>query len=249
MIVPSTYVPKKNDLENKIIFITGATSGIGRALAIKLAQMGSKLIIHGRDAKKLESLHNKIGKIGYEPFIANLDLEKAQGGDYKNSIELIEKKFQKIDGLVHNAAILGDRSPIEHYDIGLWQKVIHINLTTVFILTRCLLPFLKNAQNSSIIFTTSGVGNIGKAYWGSYSVSKFGIEGFYQILADELESTEVRVNCLDPGATRTQMRKKAYPSENPNNVTKPEDILKPYLYLLSDESKSINGERIACQSH
>ena len=248
MKIPNSYKPNKNNIENKIVFITGATSGIGKALALELSKMGVKLILHGRNKSKLDSLYKEIKNIGYEPTIVTLDLENSKADDYKNFIKLIESKYQKIDGLVHNAAILGDRSPIEHYDIGLWQKVLHVNLTAPFILTRCLLPFLKESlERSSIIFTSSGVGISGKAYWGSYSVSKFGIEGLYQILADELENTNIRVNCIDPGATRTKMRKKAYPSENPNNISKPEVILRPYLFLLSDESSSINRKRIACQ--
>tara|TARA_B100001250_G_scaffold414376_1_gene452336 strand:- start:4207 stop:4956 length:750 start_codon:yes stop_codon:yes gene_type:complete len=247
MEIPNSYEPNKKNLENKTIFITGATSGIGKALAIKLSKMGAKLILHGRNNPKLVSMYKEINNIGHEPTVVELDLEKSKADDYQNFIKLIETKYQKIDGLVHNAAILGDRSPIEHYDIGLWQKVLHVNLTAPFILTRCLLPFLKQSEGSSIIFTSSGVGISGKAYWGSYSVSKFGIEGLYQILADELENTNIRVNCIDPGSTRTKMRKKAYPSENPKNVSRPEDVLRPYLFLLSEESISVNRKRVACQ--
>ena len=146
MKIPNSYKTNKNNLENKIVFITGATSGIGKALALELSKMGVKLILHGRNKSKLDSLYKEIKNIGYEPTIVTLDLENSKADDYKNFIKLIESKYQKIDGLVHNAAILGDRSPIEHYDIGLWQKVLHVNLTAPFILNRCLLPFLKHHQ-------------------------------------------------------------------------------------------------------
>jgi NAD(P)-dependent dehydrogenase (short-subunit alcohol dehydrogenase family) len=176
-----------------------------------------------------------------------LDLEHAQGDEYLHLAEQIESRFKRLDGLLHNAGILGDLSPIEHYDIGLWQRVIHTNLNAPFILTRCLLPLLRRSEDASELFTTSGVGNVGRAYWGAYCVSKFGTEGLAQILADECEKTSIRVNCINPGSTRTGMRRQAFPAEDPQSLPTPESITGPYLYLLGPESRGVSGERIECR--
>jgi NAD(P)-dependent dehydrogenase (short-subunit alcohol dehydrogenase family) len=153
----------------------------------------------------------------------------------------------RLDGLLHNAAILGDRSPIEHYDIGLWQRVMQVNVTAPFILTRCFLSLLRHSKDASIVFTTSGVGHRGRAYWGAYAASKFAIEGMSQVLADELENTSIRVNCINPGRTRTRMRAHAYPAEDPKTVPLPESLTGPYLYLLGPDSVGVTGQRIECQ--
>jgi NAD(P)-dependent dehydrogenase (short-subunit alcohol dehydrogenase family) len=241
------YEPRAGLLEGRVILITGTTRGIGRALALGAAQLGATVLLHGRNRRALESLHDEIAAIGPEPAIAQLDLERAQGPEYQHLIDEIEARYGRLDGLVHNASMLGDRSPIEHYDIGKWQRVMHVNVNAAFILTRCLLPLLKASDDASLIFTTSGVGNKGRAYWGAYSVSKFAIEGLTQILADEMEHTPVRVNALNPGATRTQMRAQAYPAEDPETVKPPEQIVAPYFFLLGPDAKGVTGRRIDCQ--
>jgi NAD(P)-dependent dehydrogenase (short-subunit alcohol dehydrogenase family) len=149
--------------------------------------------------------------------------------------------------LLHNAGVLGELAPIEHYDVGLWQRVLHVNLTAPFIMTRCLLPLLKRSSDGSVVFTTSNVGRKGRAYWGAYAVSKFGLEGLAEVLADELESSAVRVNIVNPGATRTKMRARAYPAENPASVAPPESVTTPFLYLLGAASRGVSGRRIEWQ--
>ena len=238
------YRPRSDLLENRVILITGTTRGIGRALALAAARHGATVLLHGRNRRALEALHDEVAKLGPEPAIAQLDFERAQGPEYQHLTSEIESRYGRLDGLVHNAGILGDRSPIEHYDIGVWQRVMHVNVNAAFILTRCMLPLLKQSADASLVFTTSGVGRQGRAYWGAYSVSKFATEGLAQILADELERTSVRVNCINPGATRTRMRAQAYPAEDPETVTAPEDVVGPYLYLLGPDGKGVSGERI-----
>jgi len=238
------YRPDPRTFDDRIILVTGATRGIGRAVATALVRQGATVVLHGRNAKALDDLYKELCELGPEPAVAQLDLEHAQGDDYRALTEQIESRYGRLDGLLHNAAILGDRSPIEHYDIGLWQRVVHVNLNTAFILTRCLLPLLRASDDASLVFTSSGVGNEGRAYWGAYSVSKFGIEGLSQILADELENTSIRVNCVDPGRTRTRMRALAYPAEDPQTLPSPEDIASGYLYLLGPDSREISGQRI-----
>lgn len=241
------YQPRPALLDDRVILITGTTRGIGRALALEAARLGATVLLHGRNRRALEQLHDEVAEIGPEPAIAQLDFERAQGPEYQHLTEQIESRYGRLDGLVHNAGILGDRSPIEHYDIAKWQRVMHVNVNAPFILTRCLLPLLKASDDASLIFTTSGVGRRGRAYWGAYSVSKFATEGLAQILADELERTSVRVNAINPGATRTSMRAQAYPAEDPETLKRPEDIMGPYLYLLGPDSKGITGQRIDCQ--
>jgi NAD(P)-dependent dehydrogenase (short-subunit alcohol dehydrogenase family) len=241
------YRPDAEALAGRVILVTGATAGIGRAVAESLVRHGATALLHGRNEKQLEALYRELARIGHEPAVAQLDFERAQGPEYQALTDEIERRYGRLDGLLHNAGMLGDRSPIEHHDIGVWQRVLHVNLTAPFILTRCLLPLLRKSQDASIVFTTSGVGNKGRAFWGAYAVSKFGTEGLAQVLADELENTAIRVNLVNPGATRTRMRARAYPAENPASLPAPESVTLPYLYLLGPASRGVTGRRFDAQ--
>jgi len=160
----------------------------------------------------------------------------------------LEETFGQLDGLLHNAGELGQRTPIANYKLSTWQKVMQVNVTAEFMMTQALLPLLEKSDNASLIFTTSGVGRIGKPFWGAYAVSKFATEGLAQILAHELDETSnIRVNCINPGPTRTQMRTTAYPAENPASVKTPEEIMPIYLYLMGDDSKGVNGQSLDAQ--
>ena len=239
-----SYAPAADAFAGRVILVTGATAGIGRAVARALVQHGATVILHGRDEQTLEALYQELKPLGPEPAVALLDLERAQGPQYQSLTSEIEARYGRLDGLLHNAAMLGDRSPIEHYDIGLWQRVLLVNLTAPFILTRCLLPVLRNSADASVLFTTSSVGQRGRAYWGAYAVAKSGLEGLAETLADELESTPVRVNLINPGATRTRMRARAYPAENPETLPTPESQTPPFLYLLGPASRDVRGQRV-----
>jgi len=236
-------------LHERVILITGAGAGIGRALARRAAALGATVILHGRTVSKLESLYDEICAAGHpEPSIFPLDLARAAGEDYDRLSGAIEAQWGKLDGLVQNAGILGSRTPIEHHDVAEWQRVLHVNLTAPFILCRCLLPLLLQSSDSSVIFTSSGVGRRGKAYWGAYAVSKFGVEGLSQVLADELENKQqIRINTINPGATRTAMRAAAYPAEDPGRLKTPDEILGVYLYLLGPESRGVTGRSLDAQ--
>jgi NAD(P)-dependent dehydrogenase (short-subunit alcohol dehydrogenase family) len=243
----SGYEPAADALAGRVILVTGATAGIGRAVARALVQHGATVLLHGRSAKLLDALYHELAPLGPEPAVAELDFERAQGPEYQALTDQIESRYGRLDGLLHNASLLGDRSPIEHYDIVLWQRVLHVNLTAPFILTRCLLPLLRKSSDASVLLTTSGVGNHGRAFWGAYSVSKFGTEGFAQVLADEVENTAIRVNAINPGATRTRMRARAFPAENPDTLLPPESLTLPYLYLLGPASRGITRRRFDAQ--
>lgn len=243
------YDARPELLRGRVILVTGAGAGIGRALALRTAGLGATVILHGRAVRRLETVYDEICSAGHpEPAIFPLDLARAQGEDYDRLSGAIEDQWGRLDGLVNNAGILGSRSPIQHHDVAEWQRVLHVNLTAPFILCRCLLPLLLRSEDASVIFTSSGVGRTGKAYWGAYAVSKFGVEGLNQVLAEELESKPgIRVNAVNPGATRTAMRAAAYPAEDPDRLRTPEEIMGVYLYLLGPDSRGVSGRSFDAQ--
>lgn len=239
------YTASPNLLKDRVILVTGAGDGIGRAASKAYAAHGATVILLGRTTRKLENVYDEIVGVGYpEPAIYPMNLEGASPKDYEDLGNTLEKEFGKLDGLLHNASLLGTLTPIEHYDIALWHKVMQVNVNAPFMLTQACLGLLKKSPDASVIFTTSSVGRKGRAYWGAYSVSKFANEGFMQILADELENTPIRVNSLNPKGTRTQMRAQAYPGEDPNTLPTPDEIMSVYLYLMGPDSKEVNGQAL-----
>lgn len=243
------YHPNTDSLKDRVILITGAGAGIGAELAVTSAACGAQVILLGKTISHLEATYDRIVAMERErPSIYPMDLQGATPENYAELAAVLEKEYGRLDGLVHNAGILGDRSPIEHYDPGVWQKTLHVNLTAPFLLTQGCMPLLKKSKDASVIFVSSGVGRKGRAYWGAYACSKFGIEGLSQVFADETEqNTAIRSNCINPGATRTAMRKVAYPGEDADLLKTPQEILGPYLFLLSGESKGVTGLSLDCQ--
>jgi len=246
---PREYSYPPGLLKNRIILITGASDGIGRALAIQAAELGGQDILHGRNVKKLEKVYDEIESIksAPRPSIAVVDLASANSNAYESLADNLAQEYGRLDGLVHNASVLGGRFSIEQYDAVQWQHVMHINVTAAFAITQVLLPMLKQADDPSVIFTSSGVGRTGRAFWGAYSVSKFAIEGLSQVLADEHRDGNLRVNCVNPGATRTNMRLEAYPAEDRDTLKRPEEILAAYLYLLGPDSQGVTGQSFDAQ--
>lgn len=246
---PISYEYPDDILENRIVLITGATDGIGKVLAIHIANLGAQVLLHGRNHKKLEEVYDEITAIknAPRPSIAVIDFATAEAAAYSDLVNQIEKEFGRLDCLVHNAGMLGQRLSIEQYDIAEWHQVMHVNLTVPFVLTQALLPLMRKSEDPSIIFTSSGVGRVGKAFWGAYSVSKFGTESLSQILADENKHTPLKVNCINPGPIRTKMRLAAYPAEDRDKLKTPEDIMSTYVYLLGPDSKGITGQSFDVQ--
>lgn len=246
---PRTYAYGDDILKDRIILITGASDGIGKALALESARVGAQVILHGRNVPKLEKVYDEIEAIegAARPSIAVLDLASANSESYTSLAQTMQDEFGRLDGLVHNASILGDRFSLEQYDAVTWQRVMHVNVTAAFALTQVFLPLLHESDDASVIFTSSGVGRVGKAFWGAYSVSKFATEAMSQILADEHPQGSLRSNCINPGATKTGMRLAAYPAEDRDLLKTPEEILAPYIYLLGPDSKNVTGESIDAQ--
>jgi len=248
-IDPREYTYPDDILHDRIILVTGASDGIGKALALHAASLGAQVILHGRSVPKLEKVYDAIEGIegAPRPSIAVMDLESANAESYTTLAQSIEAEFGRLDGLVLNASILGERYSIEQYDAVLWQKVMHVNVTSIFAMTQVFLPLLQKSADPSVIFTSSGVGRTGRAHWGAYAVSKFATEGFSQVLADEHRHGTLRSNCINPGATRTSMRLAAFPAEDRDALKRPEQILAPYVFLLGPDSKGITGESFDAQ--
>ncbi|MBE9538782.1 MAG: YciK family oxidoreductase [Proteobacteria bacterium] len=247
--IPSDYVAPTDLLAGKIILVTGAGDGIGRAAALAYAKHGATLVLLGRTVEKLEAVYDEIEAAGYpQAAIFPLDLKTITEQECESLRDALEREFGALDGLLHNAGILGERRPIESATYPSWTEVMQVNVNAQFLLTQSLLPLLQAAPTASIIFTSSGVGRTGRAFWGAYAVSKFATEGLMQVLADELENiSKVRVNSLNPGATNTAMRRTAYPGEKPSTNPSPKDIMPAYLYLMGKDSIGITGKAYNAQ--
>ena len=244
-----SYQPDPDLLKGRVILVTGCGDGIGRAAAINYALHGATVVLHGRSINKLEIIYDEIEALGApQPAILPLQLSSASAHDYDTLFHTLDKQFGRLDGILHNAGILGERVTLENYPAEVWDEVLKVNLRAPFVLTQALLPLLKRSDSASIIFTSSGVGRDARAEWGAYSVSKFGVEALSQIFAREFaDQDNIRFNCINPGGTRTAMRAKAYPSEDPKTLPTPEDIMPAYLYLMGKDSHAVTGESIDAQ--
>jgi NAD(P)-dependent dehydrogenase (short-subunit alcohol dehydrogenase family) len=243
------YQAAKDTLKDRVILVTGAGDGIGAAVAKACAAHGATVILLGKTVAKLEAVYDAIEAAGHpQPAIYPMDLRGASEDDYEQLANTLEENFGKLDGLLHNAGILGEKKPITQISLKNWNDVLQVNVTSNFLLTKALLPLLDKSADASIVFTSSGVGRKSRAYWGTYAVSKFATEGLMQTLADELDNTSnIRVNSINPGATNTAMRRSAYPGEHPDTNPSPEKITAAYLYLLGPDSKGVTGQALDAQ--
>ncbi|MCW8827507.1 MAG: YciK family oxidoreductase [Gammaproteobacteria bacterium] len=243
------YQARPDLLKDRIILVTGAGSGIGAAAAKSFAAHGATVILLGRTTRKLETIYDEIEAAGHPtPAIYPMNLEGATPEDHIQLAETLEKEFGRLDGLLHNASILGNLTPLSQYNMEHWGKVMQVNLNAPYLMTRACLGVLNKSEDASVVFTSSSVGRKGRAYWGAYGISKAAVENMMQIWADELEAnTPIRVNSINPGATRTSMRTRAYPGEDPASNPEPEAIMAAYLYLMGPDSKGSTGEQFDAQ--
>ena len=243
-----SYQATNDALQDKVILITGAGDGIGKEAALTYARHGATVILLGKTVAKLTAVYDEIlAAGGKEPAIIPLDLKGATAKHYRDMAATISAEFGKLDGVLHNAGILGVLSPFEHIDLPTWQDIMQVNVTAAMLMTQALLPVLKQAPHASVVFTSSGVGRKGRAFWGPYAVSKFATEGLLQVIADEYDNSTIRFNCINPGATRTKMRSRAYPGEDVSLLKTPADLMWLYLYLMSDDSLGVNGQSLDAQ--
>jgi NAD(P)-dependent dehydrogenase (short-subunit alcohol dehydrogenase family) len=239
------YSPAKDLLKGRVILVTGAGDGIGRAVSVALGAHGATVVLLGKTVKKLEATYDLLMAAGApKPAIFPMDLMGAKYKDYEDLIGALDKEYGKLDGLLHNAGILGERAPIEHHEVHVWQQVLQVNLTAPFMLSKACLELLYESPDASVVFTSSGVGRKARAYWGAYAVSKAGIESLSATLADETEFRKtLRVNSINPGPVRTEMRRQAFPAEDRDKLATPEQIVGTYLYLLGPDSTGITGQQ------
>lgn len=206
-----SYKPAPDLLKQRIILVTGAGDGIGAAAAKAFANHGATVILLGRNTRKLEKIYDEIEqKSGPQPGLATFDLEKASHEQYLELADLLAKEFGHLDGILHNAGLLGTLTPLAQYDLKQWAQLMQVNLHAPYLLTRAMLPLLKKSADASVLFTSSGVSQKGRAYWGAYAITKAAADNMMEIWADELETnTNIRVNSINPGAVRTAMRARA----------------------------------------
>lgn len=243
------FVPSDNCLDGKTILVTGAGDGIGRVAALTYARYGATVLLLGRTSSKLEYVYDEIESFGgKQPAMLPMNLEGATYAEMQQLEGLIDKEIGKLDGILHNAGLLGQLTPLEMYDVDTFAQVMKVNFTSTFMLTQALLPLLKDADNGSIVFTSSTVGTHPRAFWGAYALSKQAVEGMSDIFTQETQNTtNLRFNCINPGGTRTNMRAHAYPGESPMSLKTPEDIMAGYVCLMSDESIGVRGQVVELQ--
>lgn len=236
------YQPKNNLLNGRIILVTGASDGIGREAALTYARYGAQVMLLGRNAEKLQRVSDEIaalGKAAARHYL--LDLATATPNECQQFATELAQQVPHLDGVLHNAGLLGEIVPLARLAPEVWQQVMRVNLDATFFLTQTLLPLLLKSYAASLVFTSSSVGRTGRAGWGAYAVSKFATEGMMQVLAEEYKGTNLRVNCINPGGTRTSMRASAFPQENVAKLKTPAEIMPLYLYLMGDDSRRKNG--------
>ena len=241
--IPKGWQPATDELANKTILVTGAGDGIGKAAALAYAEHGAEVLLLGRTESKLNAVYDEIQKRGgVEPSIIHIDLGNVAYATLCTLADDLSSKIGHLDGLLHNASILGELKPLTQSDPTVWHQVMQINVNAPFMLTRTLFPLLNAAPRASIVFTSSGVGRVGRAYWGAYAVSKFATEGMMQVLADELgTTTKIRSNSFNPGAMNTAMRRSACPAEPPTDNPDPATLMDRWIYLMSDVSAHLNN--------
>ncbi|WP_455725021.1 YciK family oxidoreductase [Salmonella enterica] len=236
------YQPKQDLLQNRIILVTGASDGIGREAALTYARYGATVILLGRNEEKLRRVAQHIADEQHvQPQWFTLDLLTCTAEECRQVADRITAHYPRLDGVLHNAGLLGEIGPMSEQDPQIWQDVMQVNVNATFMLTQALLPLLLKSDAGSLVFTSSSVGRQGRANWGAYATSKFATEGMMQVLADEYQNRPLRVNCINPGGTRTSMRASAFPTEDPQKLKTPADIMPLYLWLMGDDSRRKTG--------
>lgn len=239
------YQPAPDLLKNRTILITGAGDGIGREAALSFARHGATVVLLGKTLSKLEAVYDQIEAAGGPtPAIYPMHLEGANLHEYEELGLRMSESFERLDGILHNAATLPYLSRIKDYDPEDWMKVIQVNLNAPFFITQACMPALVKSADASVVFTSDATDRKARAYWGAYAAAKFGQQALMQTLAAELENTHIRVNSIDPGPTRTSLRKQIYPGDDLDQIKLPEKLMPMYLWLIGPDSQGTHGESL-----
>ncbi len=238
------------DLTDRVVFITGATGGLGHPLACACAAAGATVVLHGRIVRKLEALYDEIVAAGHpEPTILPLDLAKAEAADFANVASALDAQLHRLDALVHTAALLGWLSPLEYQSFDAWLSLLRVNVAAPMGLTRALLPLLARSSDASVLFTLDSRGEDPRAYWGGYAVTKAAIAALARELADEWENRPaLRVNAVVPGPIRSPLRSQTHPGEDPATLPPAERLVPLYLALIGAQAKSDSGVLVNAQA-
>ena len=232
------------DLSGETVFITGASRGLGKALARAFGDAGARLVLCARGEADMGSVAESLRP---ETEVEWGAVDVSDAADVAALVARASERFGPISALVNNASILGPRVPLREHPIDEWRNVLDVNLTGTLIPTLAVLPGMREAGRGSIINVSSGVGNIARKRWGAYAISKWGVEALSKNLALEEEAAGIRVNIVDPGSLRTEMRQAAYPEEDPRVPSPPAEATDVFLWLASPASEGVTGERFRAQ--
>lgn len=237
------YVPAADLFRDRVILVTGAAMGIGRAAAVAYARFGATVVLLDKQEHLLNDAYDEIVALGApEPVICQLDLKEATAEAYANLALTIKQELGRLDGLLLNAAWLGGFMALRQYDLDLWKNMLHINLTANFLLVRACLPLLEQAPDAAVVFSSDASG---KAYAGAFGVSKAAMDALCDTLAQEYDSKPfMRVNRIDTGPVRTSMRVLNFPGEHPDTVARPQAVVGPYLYFMGPDAGKRTQEHV-----
>lgn len=238
------YAPPADLLADRVVLVTGAGDGIGRAVALGCARHGARVVLLGRTVRKLEATYDAIERAGGpQPAIYPMNLEGAAPPDYATLAETLRREFGRLDALAHLAADAGEPMPLRYHDPRLWMRMLQVNLNAAFLLTQACLDLLLEAPRAAVLFTTDGAAARSEVYRGGYGVAKYALRGLVAAWARELDSHPgLSLALLQPGPTRTRLRAKLFPAEDHSHLALPEDWVPAYLYALGPQGPALGSE-------
>lgn len=244
------YSPRPDLLAGRVILVTGASSGLGRAASLAFARHGATVALLARDEAKLEAVYDEILAAGDpEPAMFPYDLAAADDRSLETLASTLAQHLKRLDGLLHSAHQFYSLTPLELQTLEQWQTLMRVNLIAPFALTRACLPLLKQAPDASVMFTGETHGHQPSAYWGGYAVAKSGLETLTRIWAAEVGADEnLRINTLIPGQVATTLRSRTHPGLAAETLPSVDDLMPWYLYLMGADGRTVRGQIIECQS-